>query len=162
VASGFDAFCFGAVGACPCGNTGLAGRGCDNSALTGGAMLAGSGSTSPDTVILAASGELATAFSIFLQGDAAQAPVPFGDGARCITGNLVRLYAKSAAGGSVFAPDAAAGESPITQRSALLGDPIPAGATRHYQVYYRDPDPSFCPAPPGNTWNVSSALTIPW
>jgi hypothetical protein len=33
---------------------------------------------------------------------------------------------------------------------------------RFYQTYYRDPDPNFCPAPTGNTWNVTNAVQIQW
>jgi hypothetical protein len=29
-------------------------------------------------------------------------------------------------------------------------------------VYYRDPIPTFCPNPPGGTFNVSNALRIDW
>ncbi len=42
-------FCFGDGTqslACPCGNTGIAGHGCDNSSATGGALLTSSGATS--------------------------------------------------------------------------------------------------------------------
>jgi hypothetical protein len=60
----------------------------------------------------------------------------------------------------VFAPHP--GDLSITARSAAAGDPIPPGATRFYQVYYRDPSGTFCPNPPGNTWNVSSGLRITW
>src|SRR5206468_231127 len=65
-------FCFGDTPAtpCPCVNAGDPGQGCDNSAATGGARLAASGTTHPDTVVLSASRELPTALSIFLQGDA--------------------------------------------------------------------------------------------
>jgi hypothetical protein len=50
----------------------------------------------------------------------------------------------------------------VTARSAAIGDPIAPGATRLYQVYYRDPAPGFCPTPPGNTFNVSSGHRIVW
>jgi len=47
-------------------------------------------------------------------------------------------------------------------RSAALGDVIHAGEMRVDQVYYRDPDASFCPAPTGDTWNVSNAVRVTW
>jgi len=50
----------------------------------------------------------------------------------------------------------------ISVRSAALGDLIPAGATRYYQVYYRDPTPGFCPDPPGGSLNVSNGLSVVW
>ena len=150
--------------ACPCGNNGGAGRGCDNSAATGGAKLTGAGSPNPvDTVVLTSSGELATALSIFLQGDQNLAvPVVFGDGVRCVGGNLKRLYVKNASGGTVSAPGP--GDPSITTQSTNLGDPIApgSGAVRYYQVYYRDPDLSFCPNPPGNSWNITNGYQITW
>ena len=146
---------------CPCANLGAAGRGCENSASTGGALLVGSGSLNPDALVLSVTGELPTALSIFLQGDANTAPGSiFGDGVRCTGGNLKRLYAKSAVGGAVSAP--AAGDLGVRAQSALLGDVIPPGATRYYQVYYRDASPSFCSAPPGNTFNVSNGVAAVW
>ena len=148
---------------CPCANNGGAGRGCDNSALTGGARLEGAGLPANDQVVLISSGELPTALTIFLQGDAVQpAGLFYGDGVRCVTGTLKRLYVKDAAGGIAHAP---AGNDPsITAQSTLLGDPIfpLSGQVRYYQAYYRDSDPAFCPAPSGNTWNVSGMLTIIW
>jgi hypothetical protein len=154
-------FCFGdgSSGPCPCGNFGLPGHGCNNSANTGGATLAASGSTTPDTIVLEVSGELASALSIFLQGDVSQ-QAPFGDGVRCAGGHLVRLASKHASGGYTFYPDQ--GDPGIRQRAAQLGDTIPPGAMRFYQVYYRDPSLSFCPAPQGNSWNISDAVALQW
>ena len=151
----------GVAASCPCSNSGLAWHGCENSAATGGALLLDSGGTSPDTLVLEATGELPTALSIFLQGNAELNPaVLFGDGLRCVGGSLKRLYAKSAIGGAVSAPGP--GDNPVGIQSALLGDPIAPGTTRSYQVYYRDPSASFCAAPSGNTWNVSNALRVYW
>ena len=157
--SAFTSYCFGdGTGpACPCGNNGTAGRGCNTSAATGGAQLAASGTTSPDTVVLTSSGELPTVLSIFLQGDNTISQVPFGDGLRCVAGILKRLYVKNASGGAVSAP--AIGDPSITVRSAQLGDTIPAGGTRYYQVYYRDPNTGWCPS---LTFNVTNGVRIGW
>jgi hypothetical protein len=151
----------GSAGACPCGNWGFFG-GCDNSAQTGGASLAGAGDAAllGDTLVLNSWGQLPSSLSILLQGDAAIPGVAFGDGLRCAGGSLRRLYSLPAAGGSVTLP--MPGGPSISARSAALGDVIPAGGTRVYQVYYRDPAASFCPAPQGNTWNVTSALSVQW
>ena len=158
------AFCAGDgnSGACPCGNSGAAGRGCENSASTGGAVQTATGASllSNDTLVLASSGELPTALSIFLQGTAVIAPANFGDGLRCTGGQLKRLYTHNASGGVVSAPQA--GEPSVSARSAALGDVIVAGTTRYYQTYYRDPQLAFCASPPGNSWNVSSGLAIVW
>jgi hypothetical protein len=147
---------------CPCGNSGLAGHGCENSSSTGGAHLTASGipSLASDTLVLTSSAERPTAFSIFLQGSVFITPVVYGDGLRCAGGILKRLYNRNAVGGVVSAPQGA--DPSVSARSATLGDTIPMGATRHYQVYYRDPSTSFCPNPPGNTWNVCNALSAVW
>ena len=160
---GFPSFCAGdgSAGPCPCANAGSSGKGCDNSASTGGARLKGDGTTSPDTLQLLASGELPTALSIFLQGNLQLAtPVPFGDGIRCIGGVLKRLAVKNAVGGEAVYPSA--GELPVGVHSAGLGDPIAPGSTRWYQTYYRDPALAFCPNPPGNSWNVTNAVEVVW
>jgi hypothetical protein len=156
-------FCFGdgTQGSCPCSNNGAAGHGCDNSAGTQGALLAASGTTNPDALVLTSSGELPSASSVFLQGNSnLGAGIVFGDGLRCAGGLLKRIGLHAAVGGTTSYPQA--GDLSITQQSANLGDPIAPGSTRYYQVYYRDPSPGFCAAPAGNTWNISSGLAIVW
>ena len=159
-----EAFCFGDGSqptACPCSNFGFPGNGCDNSLGTGGANLTASGAPLPDSIVLSATGELPSSLSIFLQGDLELGPGTwFGDGVRCVGGALKRLYSKNAVNGSVSAPGA--GELGVRARSTQLGDAIPIGSTRSYQVYYRDPDASFCTPPFGNTWNVSNGVRIRW
>jgi hypothetical protein len=123
--------------------------------------LSAAGTTSPDTVVLTSEGELPASLSIFVQGNASQdSGLVFGDGVRCVAGSLKRLYVKSASAGTAIAPQG--GDSSITVRSAALGDPIPAGAQRFYGVYYRDPSASFCPASPGNTFNMGNGVSIVW
>jgi Tol biopolymer transport system component len=158
----FQSFCSGdgSIGSCPCANNGSSGRGCENSVSTGGALLQVSGATNPDSVVLSASGELATALTIFLQGDATIPAAHFGDGLRCTGGNLKRLFVKNAVAGQAFAPGA--GDPSLSARSASLGDVIPAGASRDYQTYYRDANASFCPAPQGSTFNASNGIAIVW
>ena len=147
--------------ACPCGNTGSAGRGCENSAGTGGALLTASGWTSPDTLVLRSAAMPPSATTIFLQGDGAiVGGVVFGDGVRCVGGGLVRLYVETAVGGHASAPGP--GDPQITTRSALAGDPIAIASTRWYQAYYRDPDAAFCPPPAGDTWNVTNGIAVVW
>jgi hypothetical protein len=157
-------YCFGdgtTSTACPCTNVGQPGRGCENSATTGGALLSALGTTVPDTLVLVSSGELPNALSIFLQGDASNANgVVFGDGVRCVTGTLKRIGVHNAVAGTAMYP--LPGDLSISARSALLGDPIPSGATRYYQTYYRDPVLTFCPNPPGNNFNVGNGRQIQW
>ena len=157
-------FCFGdgSSGPCPCANAGGIARGCQNSIGTGGAALtvSGSANVSADTLVLVSGGELPSATSIDFQGNASIAPVPFGDGLRCAGGTLYRLYVKSAVGGVVVAPGP--GDPSVSARSAILGDPLAAGATRYYQAYYRDPNPAFCAIPAGSTFNSSGGAAITW
>ena len=56
----------------------------------------------------------------------------------------------------------AAGEPSISGIAPRRGGSALLNMMRLYQVYYRDANPSFCPAPNGNTWNVSSGLRIRW
>ncbi|HEV8114288.1 MAG TPA: PQQ-dependent sugar dehydrogenase [Planctomycetota bacterium] len=152
----------GTAGACPCGNNGATGHGCQNSASTGGALLThiGKAELSHDTLALTCVGELPSALSICLQGDVEIAPHNFGDGLRCAGGVMKRLYVKHAVGGVVVMP--AAGDRAISARSATLGSPILPGTIRVYQVYYRDPSGTFCPNPPGATFNASGGLRARW
>jgi Tol biopolymer transport system component len=158
------AMCFGdgSDQACPCANNGAGGHGCDNSSSTGGALLSTSGTPSlaTDTLVLTSSGEKPTALSIVLQGSELNKAINYGDGLRCVGGTLKRLYVKGAVAGTIIAPQGA--DPTISARSATLGDPIPMGATRSYQVYYRDPDPSFCPSPQGSTYNITNSLSAVW
>ena len=168
----------GGVIACPCGNAPAnPGAGCDNSGAgqpaTGGARLTavsfactGAGSISDDDVTLSASDVRASTTSIFLQGDqVVPAGVAFGDGVRCAGGQLLRLNSpggtSSNAWGNVAYPNASSSQ-PITQRVAALGAPIAAGDSRWYALYYRDPSPTFCPAPIGGTWNVTQTVQLAW
>jgi hypothetical protein len=161
----FASFCFpgvDGVAACPCTNPGLLGHGCDNSAGTGGAILTetGTGSLSGDTVVFAAHGEKPTALSIVLQGNAATTGgLIYGQGIRCASGPLKRLYVKAAVGGAITAPTGA--DPSVSTRSAAKGDTIAAGSTRYYFVYYRDPVVlGGCPAL--STFNTTQSGSICW
>jgi YVTN family beta-propeller protein len=157
-------FCFGdgsLFTACPCNNFGATGRGCANSVNAPGAVLTSSGQVSPDMVVLHAGGAPANATAVFLQGDLAdQFGILFGDGVRCVAGTLKRIGVKASSGGVSQYPQP--GDPSISARSAALGDPFGHGATRYYQTYYRDSNLSFCPAPSGDSWNVTNGVTIVW
>jgi Tol biopolymer transport system component len=159
-ASAFSSFCFGdgTGAACPCANNGNAGHGCQNSQTTGGALLTavGNASLQSDTVVFTSALELPTSTSTVLQGTIAVSPVTFGDGLRCAGGTLKRLYTKNAVGGVMHAPTT--GDPSVSTRSSALGDTIPLGATRIYQVYYRDANLGFCPG----GFNVTNAIAIEW
>jgi hypothetical protein len=157
-------FCFGDGSlptACPCGNTGLTGRGCDNSVHTGGGALAATGSPSPDTIVLDATNLLPSS-SAFFQQAAIGLPTPavFGDGVHCTAGVTRTLVTRRTAGGHASYPGA--GEPSISARSAQLGDTLQPGMVRYYQVVYRDPNPAFCPSPSGSSFNVTNAVQVIW
>jgi hypothetical protein len=160
----FFPYCFGdgsLATACPCANTGQNGHGCNNSVSTGGALLAASGATNPDTVVLTSSGELTSSPTVFVQADAnVPAGATFGDGVSCLAGNLRKIAVNMAHSGTATYPQN--GDPSISARSASLGDPLAAGTTRYYQAVYRDPALGFCTGTPNSTWNISNAIRINW
>ncbi|MBK7876843.1 MAG: alpha/beta hydrolase [Planctomycetes bacterium] len=147
---------------CPCGNVGGVGHGCANSLpwSDGASLVAGGAEAS--SLTLQALGVPSTAGCIVLQGDATTTPLAWGDGQRCLGGTLVRIaYVQAQAGAARF-PEPALGDPPIQVRSAQRGAPIPPGATRHYQVHYRNSATAFCPAPAGGTFNATNAVRVVW
>jgi len=167
-AADFTSLCHpgdGGVAACPCSNpSGGTGRGCDNSAATGGATLSASGATvlSSDSLVLTTSGERPTALSVVFQATASiPAGLVFGQGVRCAGGTLKRLYSRNASGGSITAPNFGAGEPSVSARSTAKGDVIPPGGIRFYFVAYRDPFVlGGCPAT--STFNVTTTGRVTW
>ena len=154
----------GVIG-CPCGNpAGGADRGCDNSAATGGASLSASGGTyvSSDSLVFTTTGEKPTATSVLLQGTTAvSSGAVYGQGVRCVGGTLKRLFTKTASGGSITAPNFGAGDPTVSARSAAKGNPIAAGQSRWYLVFYRDPVVlGGCPA--SSTFNSTQTGRIAW
>jgi Tol biopolymer transport system component len=167
-ASGFSSLCapgLAGVLPCPCSNPPAGpGRGCDNSALTGGAVLSAEGLAylAQDSLVFTASDERPTATSILVQGSAElSSGAVFGQGVRCAGGTLRRLYVKVASGGVIHAPDFAAGDAAVSLRSAALGDTIQAGESRFYFVYYRDPNVlGGCPS--ASTFNATQTGRVDW
>jgi len=167
-AAGFTSLCepgSGGVIACPCQNPPVgSGRGCNNSAPTGGAKLdAGGGAyLSLDSLVFTTTGELPSATSILLQGDALLATgIAYGQGVRCVGGSLKRMYTKTAVNGSITAPDLSAGDPSVSSRSALLGAPTQTGQPYFYLVYYRDPAVlGGCPATSG--FNATQTRSVTW
>ncbi|MFN0243922.1 MAG: TolB family protein [Planctomycetota bacterium] len=153
------AFCFGTAKACPCGNGSEgATTGCGNSANAAGAQLvqAGFPSTGADTVTLRASGTPPFAAVLFFQGDDYvndQLGEPFGDGLRCLGGNLRRLGLRQANGG-VSELGYGLADFPIS----VLGGLTSVSITLHYQAMYRDVT-DFCSP---STINYSHGLSILW
>lgn len=144
----------GSIGPCPCGNSGAAGRGCANSAVSAGALLASSGtaSVSADSAVLSATG-MTGATCVFFQGDAQQPPVIVDDGLGCVTGAVIRLGTKSVVSGTSSYPQA--GDLSLSVRGSIP----PFGGTRYYQCFYRNAVASFCPP---STSNRTNGVRIRW
>ena len=115
-----------------------------------------------DSLVFATSGEKPTALSIVTQWTGTSASgVVFGQGVRCTSGTFKRLYTKTAASGSITAPDFNLGDQEVSGRSAALGNVILAGQSRWYLVYYRDPSVlGGCPAT--STYNATQTGRVDW
>jgi len=161
--SPIDVLCAGdgTLVACPCTPNGAPGHGCRNSADPAGAVLSASGTPAADDLILQANQTTPSAPCLYFQGDAhLLSSFASGDGLRCTGGLQRRLFLDVASAGSSAEPDA--GDPSIRARAAALGDALPPGCVRFYQVYYRDPSPTFCAEPAGSTWNLTNALRVVW
>ncbi len=146
--------------ACPCGNSGASGRGCDNSFSTGGGRLEGSGAAlvTGDTVRFEAYGLPGAASALLFQGTSEQdggLGAVFGDGLRCAAGSVLRLGTRFASGGAVAFGHNVPGDPPISVSGA-----IPAGtvSVRGYQIWYRN-SASFC-TPSG--FNLTNGVRVVW
>jgi Tol biopolymer transport system component len=152
---------YGGTMGCPCANPpNGSGPGCNNQSNTGGAILSAAGSTGlgGDTLTFTTSGEVPGAMSIVVQGTAVNsAGFRWGQGVRCVQGWTIRLYTKTATGGSITAPDFGAGDLPVSVRSAALGDTIQPAQSRWYLVYYRD-NVSVC----GSFINTTQTGEVVW
>jgi endonuclease I len=140
--------------ACPCANHAPAGSGagCLNSLAQGATLRAtGVASIAGDTLRLSGAG-MPNSSALYFQGTTQDAAgTVFGDGKRCAAGSVIRLGTKvNAAGGSQWP---GAGDPAVSVRGA-----VPAGATRHYQVWYRN-SAAFCGP---STFNLSNGLSISW
>jgi len=147
----------GTAAACPCGNIGAPGHGCENSFATGGGVLSSSGAarTTNDTLTLSAGGISAFGAALFFQGELPLNDgqgAPFGDGLRCAGGEVRRLAVVAVNGGNA-AFGASSGSSLATG-----GSIPPAGAVRTYQVWYRNAA-AFCTP---ETFNLTNGLRITW
>lgn len=167
-AAGVTTFCHPGVAgvvSCPCSNPpSTLSRGCNNSAGTGGATLTAGGVAyvNADTLVFYTTAELASATSVVIQGDASiAAGTVFGQGVRCVGGNLLRLYTKTASSGSITAPDFSVSDPTVSARSAALGGTLSGGMTRYYFVEYRDSTVlGGCPS--SSTFNASGCVLVTW
>lgn len=155
-------YCFGTAAACPCGNGGAPGHGCASSAVAAGALLGATGTATvaADNIVLNGSDMTPLKLSLYFQGTA-RVGGGFGnainDGLSCAGGGgAVRLGAMTTtAFGTSFYPNPALGHLPVSVRGAIP----PAGGTRHYTIWYRDP-PSICGVP--TKVNYANGFSIVW
>ncbi|MCY2961819.1 MAG: FG-GAP-like repeat-containing protein [Planctomycetota bacterium] len=155
-------FCFGdgTGAACPCdpGQAGALGAGCMNSVGNSGRLVAvGNPSVANDSVSLRASGLLPTAVGLFFQGNLQQnggLGAAFGDGLLCVTQFVIRLEIRAAIGGAM----AFGRDHPGDPRLSVDGSVPVSGATRHYQVWYRDAA-NYCTQ---STYNLTNGVRVVW
>ena len=151
-------FCFGdgTSGPCPCANNSAVGanEGClHNPGVVGGKLVAsGAPSIQCDNLQLCASQLLGTN-CLFVQGSTAPAgPFPFGDGVRCIGGQLRRIAISPINGGN-----ACLGGASTPSTISTLGSVV-AGNTYGYQVWYRD-NSAYCTA---FAYNMTNGVLATW
>lgn len=149
----YSCFCPAPLG--PCGNHDAT-AGCRNSSGLGALMTAtGSNSVGADDLVLTTTQAPINVNGILFMGDATILPTPFGDGRRCVSGNLARYPFQNSGGTGTFTygPGLSAysiGNFPVINH--LL-----AGTTWNFQMWFRDP-----PGPCGNGFNLSNMTTVPF
>jgi hypothetical protein len=144
--------------ACPCANFGAPGHGCAHSFSAAGALLVASGTTNPDTVVLAVSNTPSSSFGLYMQHDAADDRT-FHDGVLCANGTLIRLRGRPSAGGASQFPDPAfAQDATLTLSQRGLVTPG-SGARRYYATWYRNASTTYCPPA---TANVTNGWILDW
>ncbi len=167
-ATGFTSLCNPGVAgviSCPCANPpASSGRGCDNSGATGGASIVATGAAylGFDSLVFSTSGEVSDAQSTLFEGaGASSAGFAFGQGVRCASGPVARLYTKRARSGGITAPDLSVGDVPVSVRSAARGVHLQPGQAYLYFVAYRDPVLlGGCPAT--STFNTTQTGRVSW
>jgi hypothetical protein len=138
---------------CPCGNnsSGGAGAGCINGTGVGATLVAtGTPSIANDTLVLTAS--ITNGPGYFFVGDqqiAAGGGTPFGNGLRCVGGNVQRIRKIPGGTGAGVLPPAGLTIHQIVGSGA--------GETDFYQVWYRDPNGA-C----GNPFNTTNGVIVVW
>lgn len=161
----------GTMGPCPCGNNStVAGRGCQHSESVGayggaGGLLFATGTTSvavdsgggfQSLTLRALDLRRPPTICVFWQGNTLLAAgVIASDGLRFVNGGLRRIGIKAGCNGKV-SYGAGLGDIPV----AVAGLVPVAGASRSYQVAYRDGAPAFCLVNQSVNW--TNAVSIPW
>jgi hypothetical protein len=138
---------------CPCANPGATGNGCANSAFGAGARLDACRTSSPAVLELVASGLPPHAFVIFAAAPShSSTGYSFGDGLGCLAAP-VRLRARAAVQGvAILGPSA--GDPTVAKLSGAA-----AGATFHYQAFYRDATLGYCTP---SAYNATNGQRVIW
>ena len=147
-----SSFCLCPAALAPCGNADPA-AGCANSTGQGGLLTAaGSTSVGADDLVLTATQLPLFQPGILIMGPASVAPIPFGDGLRCVGGPIYRFAPPqgSGAGGTM---SWGTGLVAYTIANNPPAGWIVAGSTWHFQTWYRDPA-----GPCGTSTNLTSAI----
>ena len=154
--AGYLCFGDGSLTSCPCSNDSQVGaqEGCLSS-LGVGARLRASGNArlSADTFTLSGS-QMPNSNALYFQGTLASnsgSGSALGDGLMCAAGTIVRLGARTNSANSSQYP--VVGDQPLSQKGQVT-----AGASRIYQVWYRNAVP-YCTA---STFNLSNAVQVVW
>jgi hypothetical protein len=144
-------FCFGNSG-CPCGNNSslTEGAGCRNSSGLGGRLI-GSGGTSVSLDGLVLSGTHMTGSLMLIFQSSVVASATFGDGHRCIGGQLIRIGHHDLTNGGASYPQA--GDPPISIRGSVPAN----GGVRYYQAAYRNNG-----GPCGTGLNITNGVSVVW
>ena len=141
-----SSFCFGGGGACPCGNDAGPAEGCRHSQGQGAVVFtSGSASITADDLGFDAS-QLPTGKPCLLFSGDLQVNLLFGDGIRCVGGDIKRLGVRISNGSGL------ASWAPSLQSVGGWGN----GDTRYFQVWFRDPVGGPC----ASGFNVSSAVQV--
>lgn len=152
-------FCFGTAAACPCGNAGGVGFGCQASNAMYGVRLSAQGraSVANDNFMLIAGPLTPGVSALLFQGTSrvnGGFGAPFGDGLRCAGGTTTRLGVKFSDTYDFIFFGGPVGDVPLSVRGG-----VPAtGGTFHYQVWFRNVAAWCTPA----TYNTSNGLTMTW
>lgn len=144
----YETFCDCPLVVAPCGNAGAAGQGCENSTGAGsqltatGAAITGGGST---LQLHASNLPTPQTIGLFFQGNNFLNPMPFGDGLRCVGGNIERLEVVITGTG--------------TADSSVIAGPTSSGV-KFYQFWYRDAPYQQSPCSSG--FNLTNGVAIGW
>ena len=136
----------------PCGNND-AGAGCANSTGSGSSIqIGGQASVALDSLTLTATGLPANQNGLFYMGPN-QTSLPFGDGERCVGGQVFRFGIQNA--GSSGQIGLGPGLVAFTVANFPASGQITAGSEWNLQCWYRNPG-----GPCGSNFNLSDAVNV--